>query len=62
MYPQFKPWGLINFMVHNHPGSNQERGQIETINLSNISIWMGKLTGDYSRPGLYSRKCGTNAK
>ena len=26
--PQFKPWGLINFMVHSHPGSNQERGEI----------------------------------
>ena len=20
--PQFEPWGLINFMFHNHPGSN----------------------------------------
>ena len=41
--PRFKPWGLINFMVHNHPGSNQERGQIETTNLSNRG-WMDKLT------------------
>ena len=22
--PPFKPWGLINFMVHNHPGSNRD--------------------------------------
>ena len=50
----FKPWGLINFMVHNHPGSNRERGQIETINLSSLFIWMGKLTRFNSRPGLYS--------
>ena len=42
--PRFKPRGLINFMVHNHPGSNRERGQIETINLSNLLTWMGKLT------------------
>ena len=28
--PQFKPWGLINFMVHNHPGSNREEVEIET--------------------------------
>ena len=40
---RFKPWGLINFMVHNHPSSNRERGEIKTINLLNILIWMGKL-------------------
>ena len=28
--PQFKPRGTINVMVHNHPGSNQERVEIET--------------------------------
>ena len=39
--PRFMPWGLINFLVHNRPGSNRERGEIETINLL---IWMGKLT------------------
>ena len=43
--PQLKPWGLINFMVHNHPGSNQKRGEIETIDLLNLLIWMGKLAG-----------------
>ena len=36
----FKPWCLINFMVHNHLGSNGERVEIETINLL---IWIGKL-------------------
>ena len=42
--PQFKSWALINFMVHNHPSSNRERGEIETITLLNLLIWMGKLT------------------
>ena len=42
--PQLKYWGLIDFMVHDHQGSNRERAQIETINLSNLLIWMGKLT------------------
>ena len=28
--PRFKPQGLINFMVHNHLGSSQEMGEIET--------------------------------
>ena len=42
--PRFKPRGLINFMVHNHSGSNRERGQIKPINLSNLLIWMSKLT------------------
>ena len=42
--PRFKPRGLNNFVVHNHLGSNRERGQIETINLLNLVIWMGKLT------------------
>ena len=48
---RFKPQGLINFMVHNHLGLNQERGQIETINLWNLFIWMGKLTRINLRPG-----------
>ena len=26
--PRFKPHGLINFMVHNHPGSNRERVEV----------------------------------
>ena len=30
--PRFKPWRLIDFMVHNHPGSNQERAEFKTIN------------------------------
>ena len=41
--PRFKHQDLINFMDH-HLGSNRERGQIETINLSTLLIWMGKLT------------------
>ena len=36
--------GLTSFMVHNQLCSNRERGQIETINLSNLLIWMGTLT------------------
>ena len=28
--PQFEPWGLINFMAQNHPGSNREKVEIET--------------------------------
>ena len=50
--PQFEPWGLINFMAQNHPGSSRERVEIETI------IWMGNQseTGFNSRPGLYLRK------
>ena len=40
----FSPLHLINFMVHNHPGSNRERVEIETINLLNLLLWMGKLT------------------
>ena len=28
--PRFKPRGLIDFMVHNHVGSNRERVEIET--------------------------------
>ena len=27
--PQFKPRALVNFMVHNHPGSNHKRVEIE---------------------------------
>ena len=42
--PRSKPRGLINFMVHNHLGWNRERVEIETINLLNLLIWMGKLT------------------
>ena len=37
--PRFKPQALINFMAPNHPGSNQETIEIET-----LLIWMGKLT------------------
>ena len=29
--PRVEPQGLINFMVQNHPGSNQERVEIETL-------------------------------
>ena len=29
--PRLKPWGLINFMVHNHPGSNRDRVEFETL-------------------------------
>ena len=36
--PRFKPWGLINFIVHNHPGSNRERVEIETVDLLNLSM------------------------
>ena len=49
--PRFKPRSLINFMVRNYAGSNQERGQIETTNLSNLLIWMDKLNWVYNRPG-----------
>ena len=31
--PRFKPQGLISFMVHNHPGSNQDYKSIESIKL-----------------------------
>ena len=31
--PQFKPRGLIDSMVHNHPGSNRDYKSIESINL-----------------------------
>ena len=41
---RFKPWALINHMVHNHPGSNRERVEIKTINLLNLLTWMDKLT------------------
>ena len=41
--PRFKHRGLIIFMVHNHPGSNWERAEIETINLLKLWIWTGKL-------------------
>ena len=34
--PLVKPQGLINFMVHNHPGSNRERVEIEIINPLNL--------------------------
>ena len=30
---RFKSWGLINFMFHNHPGSNQERVAIKTLKI-----------------------------
>ena len=36
--PRLKPQVLINLMLHNHPVSNRERGQIKTINLSNLAI------------------------
>ena len=57
VYLRFKPLGLINFMVHNHPGRNRERVAIETYKDLNFLIWMGKLTrvefetGFNSRPG-----------
>ena len=41
---RFKLRGLINFMVHKHPGSNRERVEVETLKDLNFSIWMGKLT------------------
>ena len=31
VHPQFEPQGLINFMAQNHPGSNREKVEIETI-------------------------------
>ena len=34
----------MKFMVHNHLGSNRERGEIKTLKDLNFSIWMGKLT------------------
>ena len=35
---QFEPWGLINFMALNHPGSNRERIEIETTSVTVCSI------------------------
>ena len=35
---------LINFMRYNNPSSNWESAEIETINLLNLLILMGKLT------------------
>ena len=55
--PQFEPWGLINFMALNNPGSNQERVEIETITVGFINL--GGL-GFNLRPGLYSRKYGNS--
>ena len=37
--PPFKPSGLINFMVHNHQGLNQNYKSIKS-----IDIWMCKLS------------------
>ena len=50
--PHFKLHGWINFMVHNHPGSNPERVQMETYKDLNYSIGMGKLNRVQLRPGL----------
>ena len=54
--PRSKPRGLINFIIHNHPGSNRERNQIEIYQI----YWFGWVSwpGFNSRPGLYSRKYG----
>ena len=36
--PGFKPHGLINFMAPNHPGSNREWVEIETITVGSINF------------------------
>ena len=36
--PRFEPRGLINFMAQNHPGSNQERVEIETVTVGYIKL------------------------
>ena len=60
--PRFKPRGLIDFVVHNHPVSNRERIEIDTSKDLNFLIWMGELTRVQFdtrfdlRPRLYSRK------
>ena len=49
-------------MVHNHPGSNRERVEVETLKDLNFSIGIGELTlvqfetGFNLRSKLYSRK------
>ena len=42
--PRFKPQGLINLKVNNHPGSNRERAEIETLKRHKLfNLDAGKL-------------------